>query len=51
LPALSWPKNSLGTITITITITSAIRQFTSGSGFRAETHRLDILGHCAVCTG
>ncbi len=32
-------------------LTDAIRQFTSGTGFRADTHRLDILGCCARCTG
>lgn len=31
-------------------LASAIKQFTSGTGFRAETHRLDILGNCASCT-
>ena len=30
-------------------LAEAIGQFTIGSGFRAETHRLDLLGTCAKC--
>lgn len=31
-------------------LADAIGQFTSGTGFRPETHRLDLLGTCAHCT-
>jgi Fe2+ or Zn2+ uptake regulation protein len=29
----------------------AIRRFTAGTGFRADAHRLDLLGTCAGCAG
>ncbi len=32
-------------------LADAIGQFTSGTGFRAEAHRLDLLGTCANCAG
>jgi Fur family transcriptional regulator, ferric uptake regulator len=30
-------------------LADAIRSFAAGTGFRAETHRLDLLGTCARC--
>lgn len=33
------------------TIANAIGQLTSASGFRAESHRLDLLGTCGDCGG
>ena len=32
-------------------LADAIGELTSASGFRAETHRLDLLGTCASCAG
>jgi len=33
------------------TLASAMATLTAATGFRAEAHRLDVLGTCATCTG